>query len=149
MQYPRATIWKYSDQIFNTGKYSQYRQILGFANRTRFYSQYHKLPSATLGNCWQPYGNAPDTLGSPEYSKYLQFSPTYTKKQRKMETTDRLFESIYCIYSNKSRQIQIYRQLLLVTQIPSNAQVFHGIWVANIKDRIPSNSAKYYIETSR
>ena len=33
LQYPRATIWKHSDQILNTVKYPQYRQILGTANR--------------------------------------------------------------------------------------------------------------------
>ena len=30
-------------------------------------------------------------------------------------------------------KIQIYRQLLLATQIPPNTQVFDRIWVANIK----------------
>ena len=88
LQYPRTTIWKHSDQILNTVKYPQYRQIsLGIANRTRLYSQYREIPSVTLGNCWQvqPYGNT------------------------------------------------------------SDIQVFDGIWVANIKYRILSNTAKYYM----
>ena len=61
LQYPHTTIWKDSDQILNTRKIIP--SILGIANRTRFYSQYRETPSGTLGNCWQPYGNASDTAG--------------------------------------------------------------------------------------
>ena len=74
LQYPCATIWKHSDQILNTVKYLQYRQILGIANRTHFYSQYLEIPSATVGSHMGMHQIPLDTYGNPEYSNYLLFS---------------------------------------------------------------------------
>ena len=129
------------DQILNTGKYPQYRQILGTENRTRFYSQYRKIPSATVGNHMGTHQIPLNTFGNPEYSNFLTFSPTDTKQQQKAICSR---ASILFIWPNPVK-IQIYWQLLLATQIlPSNTQVFNGIWVANIKYRILSNTAKYY-----
>ena len=66
-----------------------------------------------------------------------------------METTYHLFESIHCVYSKKFCQnTNILATILLATQIPSNTQVFDGIWVANIKYRILLNTGKYYMGTS-
>ena len=101
---------------------------------------YHEIPSATLNNRWQPYGNASDTFGNPEYSNYLLFKcffPTDTKQQQKMETTDHLFESIHCVYSNKSRQ-NTNIPATTVTQIPSYYQRYLGC----LQHQIP-NTVKY------
>ena len=67
------------------------------------------------------------------------------KQQQKMETTDHLFESIHCVYSNKSRQ----NTNIPATTVGNPRTVkYPGIWVANIKYRILSNTAKYYMGTS-
>ena len=81
-------IWRYSTvcntlaqphgnthRILNTGKCPQYCQILGIANRTRFYSKYREIPSATLGNCWQPYGTAYQNIQQREC--LLQVLPSF------------------------------------------------------------------------
>ena len=81
----------------------KYRQILGIANRTRFYSQYHEIPSATVGNHMGMHQIPLDTFGNPEYSNYLLFKRflRWTRSKRWRPQT---------IY-----KIQIYRQLLLAT----------------------------------
>ena len=67
------------------------------------------------------------------------------KQQQKMETTDHLFESIHCVYSNKSHQ---NTNIPATTVDNPNTVKYPGIWVANIKYRILSNTAKYYMGTS-
>ena len=94
--------------------------------------KYPWQPSATVGNHVETHQIPLDTFGNPEYSNYLlfkRFFATDTKQQQKMETTDHLQN----------------------TNIPATAVgnwVFDGIWVANIKYRILSNIAKYYMGTS-
>ena len=150
LQYPRTTIWKHSVQILNTVKYPQYRQIQGIANRTRSYSQYHEIPSATVGNHMGTHQIPLDTFGNPEYSNYLLFKRflrwTQSSNKRWRPQTICSRASTVFIRTNLAK-IQIYRQLLLATQIP-NTQVFYGIWAANIKYWILSNAAKYYMGTS-
>ena len=65
-----------------------------------------------------------------------------------METTDHLFESIHSVYLNKSRQNTNIPSTTVGDPVPSNTQISDGIWVANIKYRILSNTAKYYMGTS-
>ena len=60
LQYPRASIWKHSDQILNTGKYPQYREITS-------------ATLATVGNHMGTHQIPLDTFGNPEYSNYLLF----------------------------------------------------------------------------
>ena len=100
LQYPRATIWKHSDQILNTGKYPQYRQILGIANRTRFYSQYRELATIweRIRHRWIPLA----TLNT----QIIFFLNVFLRRTRSSNKRWRP-QTIY--------KIQIYRQLLLAT----------------------------------
>ena len=114
-------------QILNTGKYLQYRQILGIVNRTRFYSQYREIPSATVGNHMGIHQIPLDTFGNPEYSNYLLFKRflrrTRSSNKRWRPQTICSRASIVFIRTNPVK-IQIYRQLLLATQIPRYLTVF-------------------------
>ena len=139
----------------NTVKYPRYRQILGTANRTRFYGntvKCNRRPSATVGNHMGTHQVPLDTFGNPEYSDYLLFKRflrrTRSSNKRWRPQTICSRASVLFIRTNTAK-IQIYRQLLLATQIPSNTQIFDGIWVANIKYRILSNTAKYYMGSSQ
>ena len=129
-------MWKHSDQILNTGKYPQYRQILGIANRTRFYSQYREIPSATVGNHMGTHQIPLDTFGNPEYSNYLLFKRflwrTRSSNKRWRPQTICSRTSIVFIRTNPAK-IQIYRQLLLATQIPRYLTVF----------RLPTSNTEY------
>ena len=119
----------------------EYRHILGIANRTR--SKYREIPSATVDNHMGTHQIPLDTFGNPEYSNYLLFKRflrwTRSSNKRWRPQTICSRASIVFIWTNPAK-IQIYRQLLLPTQIPSNTWVFEGIWVANIKYQI---SVKY------
>ena len=127
LQYPRATIWKHSDQILNTVKYPQCRsQILGIANITRFYSQYREYPRQPL-----------DTFGNPEYSNYLLFKRflrrTRSSNKRWRPQSICLRASIVFIRTNTVK-IQIYWQLLLAIQIL-------GIWwYLDCQHQVPPNT---------
>ena len=46
-------------------------QILGIANRTRFYSQHREIPSATVGNHMGTHQIPLDTFGNHEYSNFF------------------------------------------------------------------------------
>ena len=154
LQYPRTTIWKHLDQILNTGKYT-FNTIKYWVLQIGLVSihntvKYPQRPSATVGNHIGMHHIPLDTFGNPEYSNYLLFKRflrrTRSSNKRWRPQTICSRESIEFIGTNPAK-IQIYRQLLLATQIPSNTQIFDGIWVANIKYRILSNTAKYYMGT--
>ena len=131
--------------------YPQYCQILGIASRTHFYSQYRQIPSATVGNHMGTHQIPLDTFGNSEYSNYLLFKHflrrTRSSNKRWRPQTICSRASIVFIRTNPAK-IQIYRQLLLASQILSSTQVFDGIWVANIKYLMLSNTAEYYMGTS-
>ena len=81
-------------------------RIHGIVNRTHFYSQYHEIPSATVGNHMGTHQNIPlDTFGNPEYSNYP------------------VCIAVWQTWRGRAIWIWIYRQLL------SNTQVNDGIWV--------------------
>ena len=150
MQYPCTTIWKCSDQILNTVKYPQHHQ--GIAHRTHFYSKCSEIPSATLGNCWQPYGNASDTAGyrwillATLNTQIIFFLNVFSDgHEAATKDGDHLFESIHSVYSNKSHQTTCIPATLLATQIPSNTQVFE--LYLDCQHQIP-NTVKYYMGTS-
>ena len=90
-----------------------------------------KHPRQLLATIWVPHPIPLDTFGNPEYSNYLLFKHIlqWTWSRQKMETIYSR-ASIVFIWTNPAK-IQIYRQLLLATQIT----VFDGIWIANIKYR--------------
>ena len=91
-----------------------------------------------------------DTFGNPGYSNYLLskcfLRQTRSSNKRWRPQTICSRASIVFIRTNPTK-IQIYWHLVLVTQILSSTQVFDGIWIANIKYRILSNTAKYYVGT--
>ena len=125
----------------------EYRHILGNL-RIELVSihstvKYPRRPSATVDNHMGTHQIPLDTFGNPEYSNYLLFKHflrwTRSSNKRWRPQTICSRASIVFIWTNPAK-IQIYRQLLLPTQIPSNTWVFEGIWVANIKYRI---SVKY------
>ena len=124
-------------------EYPQYRQILGIVNRTRFYSQYREIPSATVGNHMGMHQIPLDTFGNPEYSNYLLFkrflwrTRSSNKRWRPQNICSRA--SIVFIQTNPAK-IQIYRHLLLATQIPRYLTVF-GSPTSNSKCcQIPPNT---------
>ena len=83
---------------------------------------------------------------SPSEAKLTIISPKRKKRHLVVQI------KILCIYRhitilqcNIILETIVYKQSLLATQIPSNIQVFDGIWVANIKYQILSNTTKYYM----
>ena len=105
--------------------------------------KYPRRPLATVDNHMGMHQILLDTFGNPEYSNYLLFKHflrrTRSSNKRWRPQTICSRASIVFIRTNPTK-IQIYRQLLLATQIPSNTQVFYSIWVANIKYWILSNT---------
>ena len=83
--------------------------------------KYPRWPSATVGNHMGMHQIPLDTFGNSDFSNHLLLKRFLrrTRNNWKMEMIDHLFESIHSVYSNKSHQNTIYRQLLLATQIPS------------------------------
>ena len=140
------------------GSNFQCRQIPSISSNTGYCEYksflFREIPSATsaiVGNHMGTHQIPLDTFGNPEHSNYLLFKRflrrTRSSDKRRRPQTICSRASILFIRTNPVK-IQIYRQLLLATQIPSNTQVFDGIWIANVKYRILSNTAKYYMGTT-
>ena len=113
----------------------EYRQIPSIPSNIELVAihntvKYPRRPSATVGNHMGTHQIPLDTFGNPEYSNYLLFKRflrrTRSSNKRWRPQTICSRASILFIRTNPVK-IQIYRQLLLATQILSNTQVFDGI----------------------
>ena len=127
--------------------YPPYCQILGIANRTHFYSQYHQIPSATVGNHMGTHQIPLDTFGNPEYSNYRLFKRflQWTRSRQKMETTDHFVgdHPYLCLFKEirpKYKYIGIYCWQPKFCQVPRYLTVF-GLPTSNTSCcQIPPNT---------
>ena len=151
LQYPHATIWKHSGQILSTGKITL-NTVKYWVLQIELVSIHNtvKYPRQLLATIWEhtKYRWIPLATLNTQIIFFLNiFSDGHEAATK--DGDHRPFcsrASIVFIQTNPAK-IQIYWQLLLATQIPANTQVFDGIWGANIKYLMLSNTAEYYMGT--
>ena len=114
-----AQPYRNTHKILNTVKY---RQILGIANRTRFYYNTVKYPRQLLATIWERIRYRWIPLATLN-TQIIFFLNVCSDGHEADKTSG---ASIVFIRTN-SAKIQIYRQLLLATQIPKYLGCQHQI----------------------